>query len=328
VTSDLDRLLRDAVHELAAEGRPVDLTASALRRARHIRARRFVAAAASVVVLLAGLGFAAVRYSGVDRSAPPPADRSPSVVISDPAEPAPTATEPTEVESLPPGSAPLALPGGWLIRAAPGPVGAIIYDDGQGRYRLAGSAQRVAPAPNGRFLAEVTNNHEVVIRRFADDQEVNRRANAISDEDVYPVWAPDSSHVALLVPVGTATKLLVMSVTGTETLSTQTVPCNDGCTVKWLSNSQAVRLYTARDKVEMNLATGTVGALSATPEDPCGYQRTGYQISNPTWLCVTPTGFAVTYPDGTVTERVPFPTTIEGIGVSANINGYVLFRPK
>jgi hypothetical protein len=325
VSTDLDRLLRDAVHELAAEGRPVDLTAPALRQARHIRARRFVAAAASVLVLLAGLGFAATRFSGVDRSAPSPADQSPSVVIS---EPAPSDPAPTEAESLPPGSAPMALPGGWLIRAAPGPLGAIVYDDAQGRYHLAGSAQRVAPSPNGRFLAEVTGNRDVVIRRFADEQEVNRRANAIQDQDVYPVWAPDSSHVAFPVPVGSATKLLVMSVTGTETLSADPVPCDDGCTVKWLSSSLAVRLYTARDKVEMNVSTGTVGALSTTPEDPCGYQRTGYQISNPTWLCVTPTGFAVTYPDGTVTERVPFPTTIEGIGVGGNINGYVLFRPK
>jgi hypothetical protein len=324
MNTDLDRLLRDAVHELAAEGRPVDVTASALRRARHIRARRFVAAAASVLVLLVGLGFAAIRFSGVDRSAPPPADQSPSVVITEPTGPAPSDT----AESLPPGSAPVSLPGGWLIRAAPGPLGTIVYDDAQGRYHLAGSALRVAPSPNGRFLAEVTNNRDVVIRRFADEQEVNRRANAIQNEDVYPVWAPDSSHLAFLVPVGTATKLLVMSVTGAQTLSVDTVPCNDGCTVKWLTNSLAVRLYTARDKVEMTLATGTVGTLSATPEDPCGYQRTGYQISNPTWLCVTPTGFAVTYPDGTVTERVPFPTTIEGIGVGSNINGYVLFRPK
>jgi hypothetical protein len=325
VTIDLERILRDAVHELAAEGRPVDVTGPALHRARLIRARRFAAAAASVVVLLAGLGFAAIRFGGVDRSAPAPADRSPSVVIS---EPAPTGPSPTEAESLPAGSGPILLPGGWLIRGAPGPVGTIIYDDESGRYRLAGEAVRVAPSPNGQFLAEVTPARDVVIRRYPDGQEVNRRANAIRDDTVYPVWAPDSSHVALVVSAGPDTKLLVMGVSRTETLSADPVPCEAGCSVKWLANSKAVRVYTTRDRVEMNLTTGAVGVPSATPEDPCGFQRTGYQISNPQWLCVTPNGFEVTWPDGTVGERVPFPTTIEGIGVGSNINGWVLFRPK
>ena len=78
----------------------------------------------------------------------------------------------------------------------------------------------------------------------------------------------------------------------------------------------------------MDPATNAVGAPSATPDDPCGARFAGYRIDNLSWLCVTQTGFAVTTNAGAVTQRVPFPTTIDGIGVGTDINGYVLFRPK
>jgi hypothetical protein len=321
VTLDFDRLLRDTVHELAAEGRPVDLTGPALRTARRIRTQRAVAAVASALVLVVGIGVAAVRIGGTDRSAPP-AERSPSPVTSS------AAQAPTETESLPPGSAPVSLPGGWLIRAAPAPLGAVIYDDRLGRYRLMAVGNRVAPSPNGQFVAQVTRNGEVVLSRAADDKEIRRRTTTALGDTGYPVWAPDSSRVAFVSFTPEGDRLVLMNVDGTERLSADLVPCSGGCTVKWLSNSRSVRLYTASNKVEVTAATGEVGPLSATPEDPCGHQRIGYQIDNQTWLCVTPNGFAVTAPDGTVTQRVPFPTSIDGFAVEGSINGYALFRPK
>jgi hypothetical protein len=322
VTIDFDRLLRDTVHELAAEGRPVDLTAPALRTARRIRTQRTIAAVASACVLVVGIGVAVIRTGGIDRSAPP-AERSPSPVTSS------AAPEPTRTESLPPGSAPVSLPGGWLIRAAPARAGAIMYDTGLGRYRSIGTGPRVAPSPNGQFMAEVSAEGQVVIRRTDDEREVARGSVALRDSTMYPVWTADSSRAAYLSGSAQSIRLVILNVDGTETLSTGNVPCTGGCVPKWLENGQRVRVTGTSTRADVTAATGVVGAVSATPDDPCGFRFAGYQISNPTWLCVTPDGFAVTYPDGTVTERVPFPTSLDGIGVTAgNIDGYVLFRPK
>ena len=322
MTVDFDRLLRDTVHELAAEGRPGDLTAPALRRARRIRTRRTVSAVASVVVLLAGIGVAAVQLRGDGRGVPP-AERSPSASASgSTAAPAPT-------ESLAPGSAPVSVAGGWLIRAAPAPLGAVTYDDRAGRYRLLPVDGRVAPSPNGQFIAQVTANGDVVLKRTDDDREITRRANSVRNDAEYPVWAPDSSRLAFMIPVGTGTvRVVAMNVDGTEQLSANTVSCPATCTVKWLENGQRLRVYTGSNRVEVTVATGAVGAPSATPDDPCGYRFAGYHIDSRSWLCVTANGFAVTTPEGAVTQRVPFPSSIDGIGVEGNVNGYVLYRPK
>jgi len=324
MTIDLDRLLRETVHELAAEGRPVDLTGPALRTARRIRTRRLVSAVASALVLLAGLGFAAVRLGGTDRSYPP-AHLNPTPVTSG-AAPTPS---PASTESLPPGSAPVALPGGWLIRAAPTPLGAIMYDNQQGRYRLVTTGERTAPSPNGQFLALVSDNGDLVIRRADDDTVTARTANAIRDPAAYPVWAPDSSRVAYLIATATdAVRVVAMNLDGTQQMSESTMACPATCTIKWLENGQRLRVYTGSNRFEVTVATGAVGAVSATADDPCGYKVAGYHIDSRSWLCVTSSGFAVTAPGGAVSQRVPFPDSIDGIGVEGNINGWVLFRPK
>jgi len=324
MTIDLDRLLRETVRELAAEGRPVDLTAPALRTARRIRTRRLVSAVASVLVLLVGLGFAAVRLGGTDRSYPP-AHLNPTPVTSGGA-PTPS---PATTESLPPGSAPVALPGGWLIRAAPAPLGVVMYDNQQGRYRLVTTGDRAAPSPNGQFLALVNDNGDLTIRRTDDDREIGRTANAIRDPDAYPVWAPDSSHVAYFITTATDTvRVVAMNLDGTQQMSGSTMPCPGTCTIKWLENGQRLRVYTGSNRFEVTPATGAVGAVSATADDPCGYRVAGYHIDSNSWLCVTASGFAVTAPGGAVSQRVPLPVSIDGLGVAGNINGWVLFRPK
>jgi hypothetical protein len=323
MTIDLDRLLRETVHELAAEARPVDLTAPALRTARRIRTRRLVSAVASVLVLLVGLGFAAVRLGGTDHSYPP-AHINPNPATST-AAPAPT---PSEAESLPPGSAPVSVAGGWLIRAAPAELGAIMYDNEQGRYRIVTGPGRVLPSPNGQFVAQVTDNGDVVLKRAADDKEIVHRAASRLDKDTYPVWAPDSSRLAFVLFTGPDTyRLVFLNIDGTELLSGNTVPCPNTCTVKWV-DSQRVRVYAGSSRVEVTASTGAVGTPSATSDDPCGNKVAGYHIDNTSWLCVTTTGFAVTAPNGAVTKRVPFPATIDGLGVQGDANGWVLFRPK
>lgn len=320
MTVDFDRLLRDTVHELAAQGRPVDVTASALRRARRIRTRRTVAAAASVLVLLVGVGIAALQVTGDRHDIQPPAQNSPS--------PTTAAPIPSETATETPGSGPLAIAGGWLIRGAPARTGTIMYDERQGGYRLTGTAGRVAPSPNGQFLAEVAANTDVVIRQARDGQEVARQLNGIKVDGVYPVWSADSSRVAFVSASGGKAHLVIMGVDDSVTLSQAPVPCDSACAVKWLDTSHAVRVYTASSRVEVTVSTGAVGTPSAAPDDPCGYRVMGYPIDAESWLCVTTAGFAVTTKAGAVTSKIPFPTTINGVGVGGNINGYVLFRPK
>jgi hypothetical protein len=322
MTIDLDRLLRETVHELAAEGRPVDLTGPALRTARRIRTRRLVSAVASVLVLLVGLGFAAVRLGGTDRSYPP-AHLNPTPVTSGAPTPSPATTE-----SLPPGSAPVALPGGWLIRAAPAPLGVVMYDNQQGRYRLVTTDERATPSPNGQFLALVNNIGDLTIRRTDDDRELARTANIIRDPDARPVWAPDSSRIAFFITTADTVRVVAMNLDGTQQMSQTTIACPATCTIKWLESGQRLRVYTGSNRLEMTVATGAVGAVSATADDPCGYKVAGYHIDTKSWLCVTASGFAVTAPGGAVSQRVPFPASIDGLGVEGNVNGWVLFRPK
>jgi hypothetical protein len=319
---DFDRLLRDTVRELATAGRPVDLSASALRTARRIRTRRAVSTVSAVVVLLVGLAFGVSRARDTDRSVPP-ADPGPS---SAPASTGPSASA-TPSQPAETGTALIVLPGGWMIRAAPGPVGAITYDDQQGRYRLMGAADRVVPSPNGAFLAEVNAAGELAVTATADGRRVASRTNVTVASEAYPVWSPDSSRLAYVVSTVNGAKVTTVSVSGTESMS-DSVPCDKGCTVKWLDNGQRVRVYAGSNRVEVDIASGAVGTPSAPPDDPCGARFAGYRIDNQSWLCVTATGFAVTGQAGAVTQRVPFPTTIDGIGVGEDIDGYVLFRPK
>jgi hypothetical protein len=326
VSVDFDRLLRDTVHELAAQGRPVDLTAAALRTARRIRTRRIVSAVASVLMVLVGVGVAVIRVGGTDRSLPPAGlSPAPSVSASAVATPSPAPTE-----SLPPGSAPFSLPGGWLVRAAAAALGAIVFDDQLGRYRLAKvNGARVSPSPNGQFVAFVeSNTQDVVVRRVADDSEVARRNESFTDASAYPVWSPDSSRVAYVTDSAQGDRLVIVAVDGTEVRSDGSVPCSGGCTVKWLESGRGLRVYGGSSRAEVTVATGAVGAPSATPDDPCGYRFAGYHIDGQSWLCVTVAGFAVTATGGAVTNLVPLPTSIEGLTVGTALHGWVLFRPK
>jgi hypothetical protein len=119
-------------------------------------------------------------------------------------------------------------------------------------------------------VAEVTNNGDVVLKRAADDKEIVHRAAARLDENTYPVWAPDSSRLAFVLFTGPDTyRLVLLNSDGSELLSQSTVPCPNTCTVKWL-DSQRARVYAGSSRVEVTAATGAVGAVSATADDPCG----------------------------------------------------------
>jgi hypothetical protein len=313
-----EQLLRETVKELATEGRPIDLGAPALRAAHRVRVRRATSAVAGVVVVIAGLAFAVNLGGGAERRVPP-ADPSASVSATAPA--------PSSTGSTDPGTAPVLLPGGWLIRGVPAAEdgGLIIYDEQRGRYRLLGNAGAGVPSPNGRYMATVDEN-QIKITELPDGREIARRTQV--QADVRPVWSPDSSRVAYVTYGTDGTRVRTGRVDGTETVS-DVVACLGGCTLKWLEGGARISVYAGDTyHVEVMVGGGAVRPASATPDDPCGPHVLAYGIDDASWLCVTPTGFAVTTKAGAVTERVPFPTQIDGIPVKAGDTRWDLFRPK
>jgi hypothetical protein len=320
MNANFEQLLRDTVHDLAGGGRPVDLSGPALRRARLIRTRRRISTVAAGLVLMAGLGFVATRVASFDSTVPPASENT--------ASPSTTAAPSTSTESTSadPGAAPVVLPGGWMIRVAPAPLGAILYDDRQGRYRLMPSgADRLLPSPNGQYLATVRQT-DLKITATADERQIATR-NFVSDE-VIPVWSPDSSRLAFVRYSVDGLRVIVVNLNDTQVTSDATIQCGDWCALKWLENGQRVRVYAGSSRVEVDPTTGHLGGASATPDDPCGARVAGYRIDNESWLCVTATGFAVTSPAGVVTRREPFPTAIGEWAVEGDVSRYVLFRPK
>jgi hypothetical protein len=314
-----EHLLRETVGELAGEGRPVDLSTPALRTARRVRIRRAVSAAAGVLVVIAGIAFA-VNSVGFDRTVPP-ADPSPSVSTSG------TAPSPTATES--PGTAPVLLPGGWLIWAAPAADhDLIIYDQQASRYRLAPNRGPTVPSPNGRYAATVDQGALTVVT-YADRREVYRHDTIV--DNVRPVWSPDSSRVAFVMSTNEGARVRFSHVAdGLETTSNP-VQCANGCVLKWLEDGQRVRVFGGGNyRVDVALADGSVGPPSqATPDDPCGSQVLAFRIDAESWLCVTTTGFAVTTRTGAVRQRVPFPTQLDGVPVkTGDAARWTLYRPK
>lgn len=322
--TDLERLLRESVHELASEGRPVDLSAPALRRARRTHTYRTVSAVAAAVIavlLVAGIA-AAVRITRASED-PPPADVPPSPTVSSATESATASAS----ESAGPRTPPVTLPGGWIIRAAPhnNDYGVIVYDDATGRYNRVGNTATVLPSPDGRYLA-IMGQSVLAVKAVADERMVYQRQTVSGD--VRPVWSADSGRLAFVTysPEGVKVRVAEMAVGG-ETAS-EPVNCPDGCMLKWLEDGEHIRVYTGSRRAEVTVLGGAVGAPSATPDDPCGPTVRAFRVDNSSWICVTGTGFAVTTSGGTVTRRIPFPREIDGMQVATDSVNFVLSRQR
>ncbi|GIJ64515.1 hypothetical protein [Virgisporangium aurantiacum] len=322
--TDLERLLRESVHELASEGRPVDLSGPALRRARRTHTFRTVSAVSAAVIavlLVAGIA-TAVRLSRADED-PPPADGPPSPTVS-----STVPTTESATESAGPRTPPITLPGGWIIRAAPhnNDYGVVVYDDATGRYHRVGYTATALPSPDGRYLAIM--GQDVLAVKAADDEERVVYQRQFATRDVRPVWSADSTHLAFVTYSPEGAKVRVAELPAGGETASEPVNCPDGCMLKWLEDGQHIRVYTGSRRAEVTVRGGAVGAPSATPDDPCGSTVRAFRVDNSSWLCVTSTGFAVTTSGGTVTKRIPFPREIDGMPIATDSVNFVLSRQR
>jgi hypothetical protein len=320
MSTHFERVLRESVHDLAHEGRPVDLSGPALRRARRTRILRRVGAAsvAAIAVLVVAGVAAAVNLTRTDQD-PPPANVPPSPVSS------PGPTTPAR-ESAGVRVPPLTLPGGWIIRSAPhaNEFGVILYDDVDGRYNRVGDTATALPSPDGRYLA-VVGQTAIVVKGVADERVLYER-DTIST-DVRPVWSADSRHLAFVTFSPEGTKVRVADIAANSEEASDSVDCPEGCILKWLEDGRHIRVYTGSERAEVTVQGGAVGPPSATRDDPCGPTVRAFRADNASWLCVTATGFAVTTSAGAVTGRIPFPKEIAGMPVATDSVNYVLSRP-
>jgi hypothetical protein len=327
--SDFEWLLRESVHDLASEGRPVDLSGPALRRARRMRTVRRVSTVSAVVIvvmLVAGVA-TAVRLGRADRDVPP-AVPVPTSVPSTTPDAGPTGseepTEPTESESEEPPTAPVLVAGGWMIRAAPSATDVmIVYDEAAGRYRRAGTSATALPSPDGRYLA-VAGQSGIMVTAVADKRVVYERNSFV--DAVRPVWSPDSTQLAFATFSPAGVRVRVAEVPAATETASDVVNCPDGCMLKWLEDGEHIRVYTGSQRAEVTVRGGAVGRPSATRDDPCGSTVRAFRIDSSSWICVTASGFAVTTGSGTVTRRIPFPTELAGIPVAGDSVNFVLSR--
>jgi hypothetical protein len=310
VDRDLEDLLRDAVTELADEGRAVNLSRPALRRARVLRIRRRVAAGVSALVLIAGL--VAVTAAG---TAPPGPDRPTTADGPPPTSAGPgLPTGPTGPTGSPSHGAdgkanrPTLLPGGWAVRGAPTGGGVALFDDRTGRYReIAVPGGVVAPA--GRYVVSFRGGQAVRIHDAYTGQDV--RNNLPGTGDIAPAWAGDGTRFAYV----SGGRVVIAAVATGQASGNPPVGCGGGgggilsCDLRWSNNDQEIRIYVAGGVRVLDVATATVsaGGHSARQDDtdPCPGHR-GYQIpvssltpeelrnmdnSQDVWGCVTAQGF-------------------------------------
>jgi hypothetical protein len=242
-----ERVVRDAVNDLADEGRAVNLATAAIRQGRRTIVRRRIISVAAAVAATAAL---AVPFALANRGSPPlqpgaaaEPSRTPMTAPPEPA-PSPSASvaRPFSVPSRPVMSMSegvVNVGGGWLLIAAPSAKGMWILDRSRQAYRQIpyGIAH---PAPTGDLVA-VSEAGRVGLYNMRTNSMrwISGPANVVGTFD----WSADGSR--LLYPVegkGPDTVRLGVVDVSTHRLKVlnQDIECLDNCAPAWLPNTKEI----------------------------------------------------------------------------------------
>jgi hypothetical protein len=331
--AELDHLVRDMMIELASEGRPVNLAGPALRSARLLRTRRRIAAAVSVLVLIAGL--AVVAAAGTAPPVDPPVIAESSAVPSGP----PSGLPPSSPGHGPDGklNRPALLPDGWSVRGAPTAGGVAVFDDRTGTYREV-AVPGGAASPDGRYVVSFAGGQAVRIHDVRADRDI---ANTLpGTTDTAPAWSMDSARFAYVNGLGQV--VMVTLATGSGR-SSWPMHCPAGCDLRWSNDDREVRVYLDGGVQAVDVETGAVAAgVTARQDDsdPCPGHR-GYQIaatsltpqeradlagSQDVWGCVVPDWFQLTSAAGERSTMTDLTDVARGTDRVPDPARFTLFR--
>lgn len=186
MTHDIDQALRDALADLADEGKPVNLAGPAIRLGERRRLRNRIGITAAGFAAVAALTAATLPWHGSGASTLPVATTS-----------TPAATKgPTQLPSMRTG--PIRLTDGWLLGGGSSTSGTWYLDRVKAQYRQ--SSYYTVPAPVGNLVA--VNDRERARMGVLDTG--NGGGNHVQwlgekdDGSMVPEWSSDGT--ALLYP--------------------------------------------------------------------------------------------------------------------------------
>ncbi len=270
--SELDRLVRSVVTDLAEDARPRDLMPQVRRRARRIRLmhRSGYVAGALLLVAVFLVPYLVVRSRSVPPGTVGPTNRPPS------ASPAiPTTSADFD-------GGPIALPGHWTVAAVSSAARNgrdLVLNRDTGRYQRVGYDE-LWPAPAGSIVAVAQDGGPPGVLDL--NTNVVQPITPIREQVLGVQWAPDGSR--LLVTSATADHsvfgfTVVNPATGTGTWHQIPMPrCYGQCHFVWLPDGHAVGLNLAGQGAtpggfqRYDADTGQPGQLSRYPGAVAGPQ--------------------------------------------------------
>jgi hypothetical protein len=348
----LEELVRDVLADLADEGRPVNLAAPALRRARRMRMRRAAAAVTAATAVVAALA-AGLAIVGPDRS-----DHHPPATVVTPAPsryPSPT---PSQRTTLLGAIEPFSLPGDWILLGATTSDGTLVYDRAAGRYRQL-PTYRVIPAPRGTLVAWFGPDGTPRVLDLATGVE---RAVAGARPHInlpgYLDWSPDGGRFVYAGRHATyAITVLVDARAATSTTIGPDFRCGGGCDPVWASADRGVAVpsptgvdiinSSTAQRVERKPLPGALANRHAWSPDggrlivngsdgrpvvftprtgerapsPCAHAYGTYWVGTDQLLCVESAGYTLYRVTGEVVSRTPRPAPVEDDEVYATTLG-------
>ncbi|MFC6019108.1 hypothetical protein ACFP2T_23210 [Plantactinospora solaniradicis] len=247
-----ERLLRGAVHDLAGDPhQSPDLVTVAVSRGRRIRRRRQAGAVAAAFVAVAAI---AAPYVLLRPDPEPPAypiagPPAASATTAGPASTASPGPEPTEWRDWE--SAPLKLPGGWIVVGATTtgtPVSNWAYDRSRGHYvDTAKEFSSVWAAPRGRLAAvrQATRPGETGL---LDIPTGRVRWIRTAGQILTPQWSPDGSRLLMTLMEGSTGDFSFGVLTVADDsfhqfpVPSEKYECTDLCRFTWVPGSKEVAL--------------------------------------------------------------------------------------
>jgi hypothetical protein len=267
MSRDFEYVVREAVRDLADEGRAVNLADAAIRQGRRIVVRRQVLSVVAAIAVVAALAvpFALSR----SRDQEDPVGAAPGISATDddtsptatPAAPAPIA-QPTERVSFGPGAVAAQVGDGWVVAATPTGTAASLAYDRQSQSYVTVPYARVDPAPSGEYVAVLDKDRVGLFNLDSGTVRwVNGPANSVGTVD----WTDDGQH--LVYATGGKTKADIRLVTvdvrsAVGKILPGTVTCATECIPSWMPGERQIAVG--------SVSSGTVLAYNATNGEPAG----------------------------------------------------------
>ena len=298
MSRDFEYEIRDAVADLADEGRSVSLADAAIREGRHIvRRRRAVTAAATFVVLAIlvvpfTLNRPARQFVQQPGAAPAPSASGPAPSTSRPAPTgaaaAPNPTSTLDVVDPVPGLVP--LPDGMIFGSIPRAGGdSLVYNRSTGQY-VRVPYQRVVPAPYGSTAAIDDGRRLGLI-----DLESGALRWATGPAPIGTTfdWSPDGTQLTYLTKSGKpgAVRVAVLIVAKSLAVTVGSdIICPMTCVSAWLPDGQAIAVSGADGKLPIRLVDPSTGSPRKGLERVTGVLASGHGVSDDGTLVVTQIG--------------------------------------